>query len=184
MKRKILFTVFALTIILFAASIASTVAANRGQTKKEYVDYKFEAILVNPVTKIISPAPNLVVEGYRPASGIQSCVVTINDIKYSYPEDFDYAENFTVKMNLITGKGILEVVTSLTFKMPGKPTLTEYLTVNTTVTSAGTLAEGTFYLIGTKTFNQVVGFGIEPETYTTPGIDNALHIGQITGWPF
>jgi hypothetical protein len=181
-NRKILVVVLA--VVLMATPLVSTVAANRGQTKKEYVDYRFEAVLTNPVVTVVVTFPTIVIEGYRPPSGVQSCVVTINGEAYSYPEDFSYTENFRIEGNIITGKGVLEVKTVLTFNLPGNPTVTDWLSGQVTGFDTGSMVlDGTFYLTGTKMFNKVEGGGIPLSTQAS-GVDYALHIGQMKGWPF
>lgn len=181
MNQKILVVVLA--VVLIATCLAGTVVANRGQTKKVYVDYKFDAILADPVVSIVVTPPTIVIEGYRSASGIQSCIVTINGETYSYPEDFSYAENFRIEGNVITKEGVLEVQTVLTFNLPGKPTITEWLIGKVTNIGTGNMVlDGAFYLTGTKMFNKVEGGGITASTQIN-GVDYALHLGQMKGWP-
>ena len=107
MKQKIVVVVLA--IILITTCLVGTVAANRGQTKKVYVDYKFDAVLTDPVVTVVATPPTIVIEGYRPTSGVQSCVVTINGQAYSYPEDFSYTENFRIEGNMVTKEGVIRV---------------------------------------------------------------------------
>lgn len=182
MNRKIIVTF--LVVVLIATSFIAIVAASRGQNKKEYVDYRFEAVLTNAEVTVVATPPNIVIEGYRPASGVQSCVVTINGKAYSYPEDFSYAETFRIEGNMITKEGFLQVKTVLTFNLPGKPTVTEWLYGQVTGIGTGNMAlQGTFYLTGTKMFNKIEGGGIPLSTQVS-GVDYALHVGQIKGWPF
>lgn len=179
-----------LSCILIATPLVSAVAANRGQTKQKYVDYKFEAVLTDAVVTVVvtppSPTtpPKIVIEGYRPASGVQSCMVTINGETYYYPEDFSYSENFRIEGNPATGVGVIEVKTELTFNLPGCPTVTDWLSGQVTGIGTGSLnCDCAFYLTGTKMFNKVAGGGIVEST-TIAYVDYALHIGQIIGWPF
>jgi hypothetical protein len=179
------FLVLTLTFVLMVTALAGTVSANIGQTKKEYVDYRFEAVLTAPVVSVEVNQPNIVIEGYRPSSGVLSCEVTINDNTYSYPDDFQYTENFRIEGNVITGKGTLEVKTLFTFNLPGHPQLTEYLYCQVAGIGTGNMVieEGSFSLTGNKLLNQVEGGGT-PASTQVAGVDNALHIGQIIGWPF
>lgn len=181
MNRKfiVVFTAF----LLITASLVSVVAANRGQTMKEYVSYKFDAVLSNPVVTVVATPPTIVIEGYRPAAGVQSCTVTIDGETYSYPEDFSYSENFRLEGNVVTKEGILEVETVLTFNLPGKPTITEWLFGKVTNMGTGNMVlNGAFYLSGTKMFYKVEGGGIPASTQVN-GVDYALHIGEMKGWP-
>ena len=186
MNRKILIlaeTMIVLTI-LSTTLFVSIVGANRGQTKKNYVDYMFDAVLTNAVVSVEVTPPIIVIEGYRPPSGVQSCVVTINGEEYSYPEDFDYNENFRIEGNIITGEGVLEVKTVLTFNLPGNPTVTEWLSGLVSGIGTGNMAlDGAFYLTGTKMLNKVEGGGTTFSTQVD-WVDYALHIGLIKGWPF
>lgn len=181
MNRK--FIVVFLGFLLFTASLVSVVAANRGQTRKEYVDYQFDAVLSNPVVSVVATPPTIVIEGYRPASGVQSCTVTVDGETYSYPEDFSYSENFRLEGNVVTKEGVLEVETVLTFNLPGKPTITEWLFGKVTNMGTGNMVlDGAFFLTGTKMFNKVEGGGITASTQIS-GVDYALHIGGMKGWP-
>ena len=183
MHKKVLALV--LVVALMATSLVGTVAANRGQTKKEYVDYVFDAVLANPVVTVLVDFPSIVIDGYRPPEGVVSCVVTINGEGYSYPEAFSYNENFHIEGNMITGDGFMEVTTVLTFNLPGHPKITESIISQVTGVGTGSLAfeDGTFQLTGTKMFNKVEGGGVLLSTQAG-GIDYALHIGQMKGWPF
>ena len=185
MKKRIFMLVLTLMAVsILSGLLVSTVAANRGQTKKEYVDYRFDAILTDAVVTVEVTPPHIVVEGYRPPSGIQSCVLTINGEVYSYPQDFSYTESFRIEGNIITQEGVLEVKTVFTFNMPGNPTVTEWLTGQVTGIGTGNMAlEGTFYLTGTKMFNKVEGGGT-PFSTQVSGVDYALHIGLVKGCPF
>jgi len=178
------FLVLTLILVLMASAFAVTVSANIRQNKKEYVDYRFEAVLTSAVVSVVVDPPNIVIEGYRPASGVQSCEVTINGNTYSYPDDFEYTENFRIEGNVVTGKGVLEVKTVLTFNLPGHPQLTEWLYCQVAGIGTGSMVieEGSFYVTGNKLFNQVEGCGI-PASTQVAGVDYALHIGQIIGWP-
>lgn len=173
-----------IVLSIFSALMVSSVAANRGQTKKEYVDYEFNAVLSDPVVTVEGSPTNMIIEGYRPPSGVQSCVVTINGESYTYPEDFDYNENFRAEGNMITGEGTLEVITVLTFNLPGNPTLTEYMYGQVTGLGTGSMVlNGQFFVTGTKMFMTVEGGGT-PLSTQAGGVDYALHIGAIKGWPF
>ena len=186
MNRKTLFAVVLLSTFLLATLFIGTVAANRGQTKKQYVDYMSQGVLTSAVATVDSSnSPNLVITGYRTASGIQSYIVTVNGEEYSYPEDIvGYAENFRLEVNAITGTGVIEVKTVLTFNLPGNPTVTEWISGQVTRTSATTTDfDGVFYVTGTKMFTKLEGGGIM-DAYMESGTDYATHTGLIKGWIF
>jgi hypothetical protein len=185
MNRKILILTKTLIVLsILSTFFVSSVGANRGQTKKDYVEYRFDAILTDAVVNIEVTPPTIVIEGYRPPSGVQNCVVTINGDTYSYPEDFDYNESFRIIGNIITGEGVLEVKTVFTFNLPGNPTITEWLSGQVTGIGTGNMVlDGSFYLTGNKMFNKVDGGGTTFSTQVD-WVDYALHIGLINGWPF
>lgn len=183
MNRKITFIIGLLCAILAATSVLGAMAY-WGQGQNTYVGYKFQAVLNNPVVTTTGNPPFLVVDGYRPLAGIQSCNVTVNNKTYSYPNDFTYQETFHVESNQITGKGIMRVTTVLTFNLPGHPIIKEYLTAQVTRTGMNTTTDDSaFYLTGTKVFDNVEGGGFA-ESYAVSGTDYALHIGLVKGWPF
>ena len=184
MKKKIVLPVILLCTVL-AATLVLGVTANWGHTRNEYVDYKFQAVLNDPVVTVSGSPPIMIIDGYRPASGIVSCNVTINNKTYVYPNDFSYKETFHVEANQATGKSIMKVTTTLTFfKLPGHPVITEYLTQQANQVGADTTVDDSvFYLIGTKTCSNVEGGGFT-ESYGVSGTDYAIHIGLIKGWPF
>ncbi|MCW3999883.1 MAG: hypothetical protein NWE93_06565 [Candidatus Bathyarchaeota archaeon] len=182
MKKRIAVLAILLTTVL-AASLVLGVTANWGWTRNEYVGYKFQAVLNNPVVTVTANPPMMIVDGYRPASGIVSCNVTIDGKTYVYPKDFSYQETFHVEANQATGKGIMLVTTTLTFNLPGRPVITEYLTQQvTTVNGQTTVDESVFYLTGARTCSNVEGGGFTMSTGAS-GTDYALHIGLIKGWP-
>ena len=182
MKRKIVCIGVLLCAVLAASLILGT-TANWGWEQRGYVGYKFQAVLDSPVITTSLEPPILTVDGYRPASGVKSCNVTINDKTYFYPDDFSYKETFHVEANQITGKGIMQVTTTLTFNLPGRPSITEYLTTSFTRTGPNTATdESQFYLTGTRLFGGIDGGGFI-ESYGVSGTDYALHIGLVKGWP-
>jgi hypothetical protein len=183
MKRKSVSLAVLLCVVL-AASLILGATANWGRDQRVYVGYKFQAVLDNPVVTTSLNPPFLIVDGYRPASGIQSCNVTINNKTYFYPDDFSYQETFHVEANQMTGKGIMQVTTTLIFDLPGHPVLTEYLTTSFTRTGPNTVTdESQFYLTGTRMLGGIEGGGFA-ESYGISGTDYALHIGLVKGWPF
>lgn len=185
MKQKSLgiMAVVVLAVTLFRASMIGTVTANRGQTMKQYVNYELNAVLSSPITTVVMNPPMLIVDGYRPASGIQSCVITINGEDYVYPDDFQYSENFHLEMNTVTHTGTITVKTVFTFNFPGNPTITEWVSGTAVNTPTSTEFDGTFYLTGTKMFTPVDGGGIM-DSYGMSGTDYATHTGLIKGWIF
>jgi len=183
MKKKIGLTVTLLSTILVATFVLGA-TAYWGQTRDIYVDYKFQATLNNPVVTVTSNPPIMIIDGYRPPSGIVSCNVTINNKTYVYPKDFSYQETFHVEANQATGKSIMQVTTKLTFNLQGHPTLTEYLTQQVTKEGPNTtIDDSVFYLTGARVFSNVEGGGFNMG-YGFSGTDYALHIGLIKGWPF
>jgi len=183
MNRKILFTVV-LSTVLLAALLVGIVASNRN-TNTEYVPYKFEAVLSDPIVTITDNPPMRIIEGYRPASGVQSANVTINGVVYTYPNDFSYNETFRVEANTVTGKVVFIVTSVMTFNMPGNPTITEYMTAQGTrnaTTTAVTIDDGIVILTGSGAFEHVSGNGFVVSTQQG-NVDYARHIGLIKGWP-
>jgi hypothetical protein len=183
MKKK-----FGLIVVLLSSVLAATLvlgaAAYWGQPREVYVSYRFKATLVDPVVTTTINPPYVIVDGYRPPAGILSCNLTINNKTYVYPQDFSYQETFHVEANQVTGKSIMQVTTTFIFNMPGHPVLTEYLTQQATrVGLDSTVDDSVFYLTGTKAFNKVDGGGFT-ESYGVNGVDYAIHIGLIKGWPF
>ena len=181
MNKKILVMAVALmAVAMLATPMVGTVAANRGQNKKEFKSYTLEGILTNPIiiNEEFDP-PMWVADGTRAPDGVVECVITIDGIEYSYPEDFSYTEAWHLELNVVTGIGILTAECGYTFNLPGKPTVTEWIFTNL----SGGEYSGMFQLTGTKMFNKVEGGGTE----TGLQVEDALfvnHMGLIKGWPF
>jgi hypothetical protein len=182
MKMRIIFTI-ALSIALLSALFIGI--ATSYQHTQQYVSYRFDAVLSNPVVNVTSGPPILMIQGYRPASGIQSANLTINGVMYTYPKDFNYSETFQVQSNVITNKSVFVVTTIFTFNMPGNPTITEWTTMQATNTNnITTTDDSVFYLTGTGKFSDVGGGGFVVSTGNlTSSVDLARHIGLIKGWP-
>jgi hypothetical protein len=182
MKRKVLFTL-ALSVALLA-SLFVGIATSYHHTQ-QYVSYRFDAVLTNPVVNVTGAPPFLVINGYRPASGIISANVTINGVMYTYPKDFNYSETFHLESNMLTNKSVFVVTSTYTFNMAGNPTITEWMTMQvTTVNNVTTTDDGVFYLTGTGKFSDVGGGGFTVSTSDdTTHTDYARHIGLIKGWP-
>jgi hypothetical protein len=149
--------------------------------------YKADVTLGLPVVTYVnaSGAPfKIIIEGYRPATSVIECVITINGVEYSYPDDFDYEEVFHMESNGITGDANGTGTTTLTFiNLPGKPSISEHMTS----TASGGVYDGTFVLSGTKMFHKVSGGGSDTAHYEGEGADEVLVIsrtGVIKGWPF
>lgn len=174
----------ALSIALLASLFVGIAASY--YRSQQYVEYRVEGVLVNPViiNRTINP-PLIIIDGYRPANGVQSLNVTINGVMYTYPDDFNYSETFRVETNQLTNKSVFVVTSTMTFNSPGNPTITEWMTMQATLTGNVTTADdGTFFLTGTGKFSQVSGGGFVVSTGDrTAGIDYARHIGLIKGWP-
>jgi hypothetical protein len=175
--------VIALYIILVTALFIG-VAVSHYTSAPQYVPYRFEAVLSNPaITTNTTNPPIMIIEGYRPASGIISANVTINGVIYTYPEDFSYNESFRVEANMATGKSVMTVITTLTFNLPGFPTITDYMTSQVTRNGTNTTTDGgVFYLTGTGKFSPIGGGGFV-ESYGVSGVDYAQHIGLVKDWP-
>lgn len=127
----------------------------------------------------------MTIDGYRPASGIQSVEVTINGVTYTYPEDFSYNETFHIEANQLTNKSVITVTTTLIFNLPNMPTLTEYMTSQATRYGSTIVTdEGVFYVTGSGIFSRVNGGGFVTSTGdAATSVDYARHIGLINGWP-
>lgn len=197
MKRKnLLVCIVALTAVLLASSvIAVSQALWPSIAKPEYVLYDFEATLSPAVEITMNDAsgfPLIVMEGNRLVEGIIEMTVRIGDKVYSYPDDFSYRETFHSEVNAITGSGFDRVASTFIFKLPGNPTLTDWLVAHVTgmgqppAPFANAKFEGTIELSGTSTLEHVEGFGLE-EAYALPpdGVNiHVHHVGLIKGWPF
>ncbi len=183
MNRRI-FSAVTIIIVLCASLFIGIAASNRLQNA-QYVSYRFDAVLSDPVAIVTVIPPIIHIEGYRPLSGVQSCNVTINGILYTFPDDFSYNETFTVEANQATNKSIYVVTTTLTFNLPGNPTITEWMTQQATQNgNVTTTDDGTFFLTGTGMFSGVGGGGfVRSSGDTAARIDFAHHIGLIKGWP-
>ena len=193
MNRKVLITIVALLVtVMVATSLLETVeACGRGWHKKRLFTYKLEARLGSPANTNVdnSGAPTLIIaEGYRPSTSVYECTVTINGKTYSYPEDFNYEEQYHMEMHPLIKEADLTVETTLTFNLPGHPTLKESLTSK--LTNMGTpeaTYDGTFILTGTKMFCKVTGGGSEEGYYEGEAPNRILiihHTGLIKGLPF
>lgn len=196
MNKKVLIAIVALLVTAMIATPLLGIAEackkgqHRGWNKKMIVGYDFEATLGAPVyTYDESGLPDIIIgESYRPSTSVLECTVTINGETYSYPEDFDYEELGYIEIYPLIGEAKLIVETTLTFNLPGNPTLKEYLEAK--LTNMGTpdaKIEGVFILEGTKMFQKVIGGGRE-EAYDEGVPPNRVmitsHIGLIKGWPF
>jgi hypothetical protein len=180
-------TKIVLAIALYSTLVAALfigVGVSHYTSHVDYVPYRFEAILSDPViTSNITNLPIVVVEGYRSAAGVKSVNLTINGVLYAYPKDFSYNETFRVEANIATGKSIVTVTTTLTFNLPGYSTITEYMTSQVTRNGTSTVTdEGVFYLMGAGDFSSISGGGFV-ESYGVGGVDYAQHIGLIKEWP-
>ncbi len=182
MNRKILFAL-AFTVSLVCGLFVGIATSYRGENVT-YVPYKFEAVLSNPEVTITENPPLRIIEGYRPAAGVQSANVTINGVVYTYPDDFSYNETFRVEVNMNTGKMVFIVTSVMTFNMPGNPTITEYMTAQGTGNATSiTMDDGIIVLTGSGVFKHVSGTGFVVSTQEG-GVDYARHIGLIKGWPY
>lgn len=193
MNKKIMVAIVALlATAMVATSMLGTAEAcgwgrNWGWHRQRFYTYKADGIVGKPVITSTdeSNAPFvIIVEGYRPASSVVECIITINGVEYSYPEDFDYEEVFRVEVNGLTGDSNLTATTTYTFiHLPGKPSISEHITA---IQSGGTY-DGSFTLSGTKMFHKVKGGGSDMAHPEGEEPDQVLVIsrnGWVKGWPF
>jgi len=191
LKRKALGAIVALLAITMAAtSLLGTVqACGWGGRWGWHRFYTYNAdVIVGPavVTSVdASGAPfQIIVEGYRPATSVVECTITINGVEYSYPEDFEYEEVFRVEANDITGDSNLTATTTYTFtNLWGNPSISEHITATQTAGSY----DGSFVLSGTGLFFKVRGGGSDvahPEGEEPNQVLVISRTGIIKGWPF
>jgi len=175
-NRKVLVLAVALMAV---AMLAAPVMANRGQNMKEFKSYTLEGTLINSVIEYQElNFPIWSGYGTRAPDGVVECVITIDGVEYTYPEDFSYSEYWEMELNVVTGEGLLTVESVYTFNLPGKPAITEWIVTEI----VGGEYNGMFQLTGTKMFNKVEGSGTETGI---PGEGLAVtHVGLIKGWPF
>ncbi len=185
MNKKALFAITAfLTIAMVATSLMGTAEAlGRG---RDWRPYKADTILGKPVITYSddSGAPfHIILEGYRPTTSVIECIIEIDGVEYSYPEDFNYEEFFHMEMNAISGEADLTATTTYTFiNLPSKPTLSEHIVAKQGPTSY----DGGFVLSGTKMLRIVVGGGSDQAYYEGEEPDKVLVVsrtGFIIGWP-
>jgi hypothetical protein len=195
MKRKALI-IFATSLIIVLAT--STIVATAQawwfpKPKTEYVGYSLEGISGPPIATSTdaSDAPNIVVESTLEWTEL---TITINDVVYSYPEDFDRSSTTHMEFNVITGEGFARTESTLTFNMPGHPTLT-FVGVSRIsglhMTPDGTLLtpqevrnEGNIDLTGSRRFSNVDGIALSQSYYLQPDYTQLYHhqFGLIKGW--
>ena len=185
MNKKGLFAIVAfLTIAMVVTSLMGPAEAlGRG---RDWRPYKADAILGKPVITYIddSGAPfHIILEGYRPTTSVIECIIEIDGVEYSYPEDFTYEEVFHMEMNAVSGEADLTATTTYTFiNLPSKPTLSEDIVAKQSPTSY----DGGFVLSGTKMFHILAGGGSDQAYYEGEEPDKVLVVsrtGFIIGWP-
>jgi hypothetical protein len=186
-KKKVLM----LTVVAILALLTSSiVVVSQGwmSPKPKYVDYTFR-VMVIPSGSVItsrdtSNLPVVVVEGYYPSAAIASANVTINDVTYTCPKDFDYNFSFHMELNTVTGFGLMLIQETLYFKnLPGHPTLngrTEEKATGYMVPYDKFEFSGNFQLTGTKMFRGVEGYGAASFGASTGFV--SYHFAQISGW--
>ena len=197
LKRKniLILTISLLTLLAASSMIAVSQAWWPIRHKPEYVGYNFEITnYEGPLTYIdTSGAPNVIFEGV--SGEIVECTITIDDNVYTYPEDFNYSHSYHLEFNVFTGNGFLISEAVLTFNLPGRPTITNWLVSQVSgmrIYPNGTYVapdevkyEGRFEVSGTKQFSRVEGFGLG-EAYIMPPdyVKNyGNNLGYIKGWP-
>jgi len=188
-RKSLLIAFVLLSTILLVSPLIGTVAAWRERDRDNYACYKSEWILGRDVIDSDVTVDGVeIIDGHRDPSGIFKAVVTINNREYSYPKDFSYIDTWHMELDLTTFSGILTGELVLTFNLPGKPTITEWLTTKIQyVSPTEALYKGGFTLTGTKMFCKVEGRGIESAYSGLYNGENALyatHMGIIKNWRF
>jgi len=141
LNRKVLIAMVALLLTaMMATPLLGSAEACRwgrrwGWNKNRFYTYKADVIAGAPVITNVddSGAPfQIILEDYRPATNIVECIITINGVEYSYPDDLDYEEVFRMEADGITGDSNLTATTTYTFiNLPGKPSISEHVTGET-----------------------------------------------------
>jgi hypothetical protein len=129
------------------------------------------------------------VEGYRPSTSVIECIITINGVAYSYPDDFTYEEILHMEINAVAGEANLTAITTYTFfNLPCKPTLSEHIVAKGTgIGTPEPSYDGKFALSGTKMFCRVAGGGSDVSHYEGEEPNRVMIVsrtGLIKGWPF
>jgi len=192
MNRKILVASIVVLVAVLSSSLVVVSQASFGGFLSSYVDYTFR-LTMNPnatdarvITSVdASNYPIVVIEGYYTNASIVTANVTINDVTYVYPDDFDYNFIFHLELNNATGFGLMMVQETLRFtNLPGNPTLcgrTEEKATNYMAPYTDFEFNGAFQVTGTKMFRWVEGEGIGAFGATTGFV--VYHFAQIRGWP-
>jgi hypothetical protein len=193
-KRKtMLIVAVSLLMVLLASSIIA-VSQAWWKPKPEFVGYDLKVVFGPPTDVNVdnSGAPALIVLEH--VVGAIEANVTIEDMVYSYPDDFDITVTHHVEFNAITGKGLSRNEGTITFKLHGRPTLTFWGVARLTdfrVAPDGTFispedfrAEGDFKLTGNKRLSDVEGFGLGEVYFAPPEyLHQYVHqFGYIKGW--
>ena len=179
---------FLATIIVMSPLIGAAVAKNV-KNKENNVTYELVVYLLGPSEVTLrddSGAPELIIrEGFCPIESIFAVNAIIDDVSYSYPEDFTYEHSFHLEYNAITLETNWEIEVVLTFNLPGNPTITDWcVTQGTNVDYPNQITEGTITLTGTGIFDKVKGVGMEEAWFTGVGeIFFAHRVGVMKGWP-
>ena len=187
MNKKIIGIAIALlTAVMVIAPLIGATTAKNVKIKEKDVSYELDVLYSHAeVTYVDSSGyPELViVEEFHPIGSIIYLTVTIDDIVYSYPDDFDYSDFWHAELNYNTLEGILEVEWVLTFNLPGNPTIIgrPITTVWNFGTSDVNLA-GTVTLTGTGLFDKVKGYAVD-EGWDVGGNFYVHHVGVLKGWP-
>lgn len=193
MNKKTLSVIVAiLAATMVVTSLLSAVEAcgwgyRWGWHRNRFYTYKADVIVSAAVITSVnaSGAPfQIIIEGYRPATSVVECAITINGVEYSYPGDIEYEEVFRVEANDITGDSNLTATTTYTFtNLWGNPSISEHITA---IQSGGSY-DGSFVLSGTGLFHNVRGGGSDVAEPVGEEPDQLLVIsrnGIIKGWPF
>jgi hypothetical protein len=191
-NRKILIVA---TLVILAVLVSSLIVVSQANLldkfKPKYVDYTFRytsnpnAAGARVITSTdTSRFPVIVIKGYYTDLSIVAANVTINDVTYTYPKDFDY--NFTLhfELNTVTGFGLMMIQETLYFNnLHGHPTLiglTEEKATNYLAPYTNFEFSGNFQVSGTGMFKGVEGSGYSAFGASTGLV--AYHIAQISGW--
>ncbi len=191
MNRK---TLILVTLLLSAALASSLMVLSQATFLRppQYVDYTFR-LVENPnatnarvITSMdTSNYPMVVIKGYYTNASIVTANVTINDVTYTYPNDFDYNFSFHLELNNVTGFGLMMVQETLYFyNLPGNPTLNgraEEKATNYMAPFTDFEFIGNFQVTGTGMFRGVEGYGTAAFGASTGFV--VYHFAQVSGWP-
>ncbi len=163
-----------------------------GNSQDQFVDYIFR-LTINPnatgarvITSINNSSyPFVIIDGYYTNASITTANVTINNMTFVYPDDFDYNYTFHMELNNATGFGIMLVQETLSFRnLLGNPALiglSEEKATNYTAPFTSFEFMGNFQLVGSGIFGGVKGFGTA--TFGASTGFTVYHFAKLSNWP-